>query len=112
LTNIDKLVINKYIDQKQQLEIKRTPKVFVEVLECNGILPEARESATMCTHKNSIYVFGGTGSKKFDYFNKYDMDDQKWFKLEPQNTSISDLPIARFGHTLCTFKSLFILFGG
>ena len=35
--------------------------MYIDVKECVGTIPEARENATLCTYKDSIYLFGGIG---------------------------------------------------
>jgi hypothetical protein len=66
----------------------------------------------MCSYKDSVFVYGGIGSQKFDHFNEYDMNEQRWFKFMPKNTNYTDLPAKRFGHTMCAFQDYFVLFGG
>jgi N-acetylneuraminic acid mutarotase len=112
ITELDKEIIDTYIYLKQQIEIKKLPKIFVDVKECIGIIPESRELATLCTYSNSIYLFGGVGSKRFDYFNEYDMHQRRWYKRMPANPNYTDLPASRYGHTMVSYSDYFILFGG
>ena len=112
ISQTDKEIIDKYANLKQLLEIKKMTKVFIDVKECKGTIPEAREGASLCTYKDNIFVYGGIGSKRFDYFNIYNMNSAKWDKVYPKNAVKTDLPAKRFGHTMCSYKNLLILFGG
>ena len=112
ITNFDKDIIDQYIQHRQSLEFKKMSKIFFDVNESPGHIPEAREAAQLCTHRESFYLFGGIGSKRFDYFNEYDMNQKRWFKRMPKNVIHTDLPAQRFGHTMNTYRDYFVLFGG
>jgi hypothetical protein len=112
ISELDKEVIDNYIQLKNQLEIKKLPKLFIDVKECSGIIPESRELATLCTYRDSIYLFGGIGSKRFDFLSEYDMHQERWFKHMPKNLNYTDFPVSRFGHTMVNYNNNFILFGG
>lgn len=112
ISELDKEVIDSYIQLKTQLELKKLPKLFIDAKEGSGIIPESRELATLCTYRDSIYLFGGIGSKRFDYFSEYDMHQERWFKHMPKNLNYTDLPVSRFGHTMVNYGNNFVLFGG
>lgn len=112
ISQVDKRVIDLYADLKQKLDIKKFNKLFVDVRECGGVIPEARESATFCQYRDSLYLFGGIGSQRFDYFNEYDLVQQRWNKHQPNNETYTELPMKRFGHSMVNYGDYFILFGG
>lgn len=88
------------------------PKVFFDIEECNGHIPEAREFAQFVTHRDSLWLYGGVGSTKFDHFSEYDVNQQRWFKREPVYINKTDLPAKRYGHTMNVYSDYFVLFGG
>ena len=112
ITNFDKEIIDQYIHIKQSLDFRKINKLYVEVELWDGTIPEARESSQFCTYKDSLYLFGGIGSMKFDYFSEYDVNQRRWFKREPRNENYTDLPAKRFGHSLNLYSDYFVLFGG
>ena len=86
-----------YISFKNKLDIKKQPRAFIDVIEWEGTIPEARESASLCTYKDSIYLFGGVGAQKFDYFNYFDFNNMRWYsskyKINVCNTLLFALTI-------------------
>ena len=97
---------------KNKIDIKKHPRTFIDVIEWEGKIPEARESATFWTYKDSLYLYGGIGSQKFDYFNIFDFNSMKWNKFEPNNTNVNDIPVKRYGHSMNTYSDYFVMFGG
>ena len=47
LSEFDIKVIEDYTVLKNKLDIKKHPKVYIDVIECDGTIPEAREYATL-----------------------------------------------------------------
>ena len=112
LTNFDVKVIEDYIQLKTKLDIRKQTKIFFDVLEWEGLIPEARESAALWTYKDSLYLYGGVGSQKFDYFNIFDFNLMKWNKVDPNNSNINDIPVKRYGHSMNVYSNYFVMFGG
>lgn len=40
------------------------------------------------------------------------MHHQRWYKHEPKNSTYTELPARRFGHSLNVYNDSFVLFGG
>ncbi|KAG2861164.1 hypothetical protein PC110_g2203 [Phytophthora cactorum] len=73
--------------------------------------PEARTDHIMVLHSSSIYIFGGyNGSSRFNDLCGYDIQAQRWSRLQAQGS----VPSRRFGHSgvVHTETNRLIVFGG
>lgn len=57
-----------------------------------GIAPGPRDSHKMVTGAGSLFVFGGSGKEKHDFF-EYKIDENKWSNVEHKH---GNPPTARY----------------
>ena len=81
-----------------------------------GIAPGPRDSHKMVTGAGSLFVFGGSGKEKHDFF-EYKIDENKWSHVEhkhgnPPTARYPSALIGRFNHSAVSVKNKLYIFGG
>ena len=84
--------------------------------EWNGSEPSTVEGAQACTIDSTCYVFGGFARTIFNELRSFNTSRRCWSLLSPDYNTPSHerprIPEPRTGHSLCSYRSDLVLFGG
>jgi len=75
----------------------------------SGIIPSPRNSHTLVTFVNSIYLFGGSTTVASDLLYEYKVEESRWYTI---NSKSGELPTARYGHSSVISNKVLYVFGG
>jgi len=73
--------------------------------------PEPRKGHSAAIFKNRLLIFGGWGTRAFEYFDDMwilDLDSLQWFKAKKKGP----VPAPRAGHASVVFKDKLFVWGG
>ncbi len=59
----------------------------------SGLIPPPRDSHSLTTHVNSLYLFGGTTTVPSDMLYEYKVEESKWYAI---NSKAGDNPAVRY----------------
>merc|ERR1712176_501155 len=102
------------LEHKKQYGMLSEKQIFHGYWDCitdvRGCLPEARKGATMNMLNSQIYIFGGFSRDTFSDLKVFDLTLSKWSEVDPSRMRY--VPDARVSHSMTSYKSNLILFGG
>lgn len=105
-------LLQEYDQLRRDLRYKNIKKAFWKpVRDASGVIPPTMEGATIGSHDDKLYMYGGFGTTVYNEIRRYDIHKKVWTNITPKN-DIYDIPMERFGHSMIRFRDFFFIFGG
>ena len=112
LTDYDKDLIELYKKYIKKVSEGKVAAGFWQVMKAYGYRPICRESPTLATIGNKLFLFGGYGVDKLNDLWCLSVDEHNkhmWNNVLPYN---SHIPEKRYGHSMTAHNNDLYVFGG